>query len=77
MNPDGKNLVAGNLSRGILSLAGPMLASAVLQHVQSLIDLFWVGRLGSESVAGVALAALAFPLAGFLLRGLTCGMDID
>ncbi len=28
-------------------------------------------------VAGVVLAAVAFPLAGFLLRGLACNMDID
>jgi len=73
MNPDGKNLVAGNLSRGILSLAGPMLASAVLQHVQSLIDLFWVGRLGSESVAGVALAGVVMMAVFPVIMGISTG----
>ena len=30
--------------------------SALLQNAQSLIDLFWVGRLGSDAVAALAVS---------------------
>jgi Na+-driven multidrug efflux pump len=67
-------LTDGHLLRGLLQLAGPMAVSALLQNAQALIDLFWVGRIGSHAVAGVAvggtiqmlLLPLALWLPGFL-----------
>ena len=50
------HLTHGRLRYGILFLAGPMFASALLQNVQSLVDLFWVGRLGADAVAALALS---------------------
>ncbi len=73
MNGKKNNLVSGNLTQGILSLAGPMLASAVLQHAQSLVDLFWVGRLGSESVAAVALAGVVLMALFPVVMGISTG----
>ena len=49
-------LLAGSLPRAVLLLAGPMFISSVLQNAQSLIDLYWVGRLGPVSVAALALS---------------------
>lgn len=44
----------------------PMFAAAVLQNLQSLIDLFWVGRLGASSVAALAMSGavlmMIFPI---------------
>lgn len=61
------SLISGNLTKGVFKLAGPMFVSAILQNVQSLIDLFWVGRLGSQPVAalgiGVTLLMMLFPIA--------------
>ncbi len=64
----GNNLLTrGSLTKGVFSLAAPMFVSAILQNAQSLIDLFWVGRLGSEAVAalgiGVTIIMLLFPVA--------------
>jgi putative MATE family efflux protein len=56
-----------------MRLSGPLLLSAALQNVQSLIDLFWVGRLGSTAVAGVALSATVFMLLFPMIMGLTSG----
>ncbi len=48
-------LTDGPIARALLRLSGPMMVSALLQNAQSLIDLFWVGRLGPTSMAAVAM----------------------
>jgi len=40
------HLTSGSLLKGLVGLAGPMLAAALLQNLQTMIDLFWVGKLG-------------------------------
>lgn len=71
--PDSFELTSGSLSRGLMRLTGPLLLSALLQNAQSLIDLFWVGRLGSVAVAGVALSGVVFMLLFPMIMGLTSG----
>jgi len=70
---DRKAITDGNLIPAILYLAGPMLIGAVLQNVQNLIDLFWVGRLGATSVAAVAMAGTILMLLYPMLMGLALG----
>lgn len=67
------NLTQGNLLRGLFKLAGPMFVSAVLQNVQSLIDLFWVGRLGSNSVAALAMSGTVLMLLFPIVIGMSTG----
>jgi putative MATE family efflux protein len=59
--------------RAILALATPMLIGAILQNVQSLIDLFWVGRLGPEAVAAVSISSTILMLLFPMLMGLATG----
>ncbi|MDD5704903.1 MAG: MATE family efflux transporter [Kiritimatiellae bacterium] len=66
-------LLQGRLDTAVLSLAGPMFASALLQNAQSLIDLFWVGRLGSSAVAALALAGTVLMALFPLTMGLATG----
>jgi putative MATE family efflux protein len=66
-------LLHGNLLRGLLRLATPMLAGALLQNLQSVIDLFWVGRLGPEALAAVALGATVIMVLFPVLMGLSVG----
>jgi putative MATE family efflux protein len=66
-------LTEGGLLHGLLHLAGPMFVSSVLQNAQTLIDLFWVGRLGSSAVAGVAVAGTILMLLFPMVLGLTIG----
>jgi putative MATE family efflux protein len=60
------DLTEGTLTAALFRLAAPMLASAVLQNVQSLIDLLWVRKLGSVAVAGIGLGGtvlmMLFPI---------------
>lgn len=50
-----------------------MLISGALQEMQSLIDLFWVGRLGSHAVAAVSLSGIFLFLFSPVAMGLMVG----
>jgi|GEM_PF-2174714 len=65
-------LTQGPLVRALAVLSAPMLVSALLQNLQSVIDLFWVGRLGPQALAAVALSStilmVLFAIGGQYLR---------
>lgn len=66
-------LTEGNVLRALWRLAMPMLASAVLHNAQTLVDLFWVGRLGPAAVASVAMAGTVIMVLFPILMGLSTG----
>ncbi len=66
-------LLEGSILAVIHRLAVPMLISALLQNLQTLIDLFWVGRLGPHAIAGVALSGVVVMLLLPGLMGLSTG----
>src|SRR4029450_8932171 len=51
-----EDLTTGSLVRHLLKTTGFMLVTMVFQTLYFLIDLYWVGRLGKEAVAGVGIA---------------------
>src|SRR4051795_13404012 len=51
-----QDLTTGSLSRHLLKTTGFMLVTMLFQTLYFLVDLYWVGRLGKEAVAGVAIA---------------------
>ena len=67
------DLTEGRILRAIGQLATPMLVAGVLQNLQSLIDLFWVGRLGPAAVAGVAMSGTVLMVLYPLLMGAATG----
>src|SRR5271155_4740696 len=50
-----QDYTAGNLNLAILLLAIPMVLEMVLESLFAVVDVFWVGRLGANSVATVGL----------------------
>jgi putative MATE family efflux protein len=50
------DLTTGPVTRHLLKTASFMLVTMVFQTLYFLIDLYWVGRLGKEAVAGVGVA---------------------
>jgi putative MATE family efflux protein len=50
-----------------------MLVSALLQNLQSVIDLFWVGRLGPTAVAAVAMGGTILMVLFPMLMGMSVG----
>jgi putative MATE family efflux protein len=51
-----QDLTTGPLTRHLLKTTGFMLVMMVFQTLYFLIDLYWVGRLGTSAVAGVGIA---------------------
>ena len=51
-----QDLTSGSITRHLLKTTSFMLVTMVFQTLYFLIDLYWVGRLGTEAVAGVAIA---------------------
>ncbi|HEX7239849.1 MAG TPA: MATE family efflux transporter [Longimicrobiaceae bacterium] len=51
-----KDLTTGPVSRHLLATTGFMLVMMLFQTMYFLIDLYWVGRLGTAAVAGVSIA---------------------
>jgi MATE family, multidrug efflux pump len=50
------DLTTGSVTRHLLKTTSFMLVTMLFQTLYFLVDLYWVGRLGKEAVAGVSLA---------------------
>src|ERR687895_1525951 len=50
------DLTTGPITRHLLKTTSFMLVMMAFQTLYFLVDLYWVGRLGTEAVAGVAIA---------------------
>jgi len=48
-----RDLTQGSLFRQLISLALPLMAISFIQMTYNLVDILWIGRLGSKSVAAV------------------------
>ena len=66
-------LINGSIPRSIFVLALPLLVRAVLQSLQSVVDIFWVGKLGPTSLAAVAMASTVIMAFFPLLIGIGTG----
>jgi putative MATE family efflux protein len=51
-----QDLTTGSLTNHLLKTTGFMLVSMIFQTLYILVDLFWVGRLGTDAIAAVGLA---------------------
>ena len=65
-------LTEGSIFKALVKLSIPLILTNILQTAYNLTDTFWVGRLGSVSVAAVSLA---FPIV-FIIVSLGSGMAI-
>src|SRR5688572_28652877 len=51
-----EDLTTGSISRHLLKTTSFMLVTMVFQTLYFLVDLYWVGRLGKEAIAGLGIA---------------------
>ena len=51
-----EDLTTGSITRHLLKTTSFMLVMMVFNTLYFLIDLYWVGRLGTDAVAGVGVA---------------------
>ncbi len=69
----GRDWTKGNILNNLLSLAWPVIISSTITSIGPVIDMIWVGKLGSTSVAGVGVAAMLVTLLDALKMGLDMG----
>jgi putative MATE family efflux protein len=61
-------LTEGPLLAGLFAISLPIIASNLLQSVLEVVDLYFVGRLGADAIAGVAMSTtIIFVLATFVI----------
>jgi putative MATE family efflux protein len=63
----------GSIIHNLLSLTWPIFISYILNMIGPFVDLIWVGRLGTASVAGVGIASMVVMLLTASTMGLTIG----
>ncbi|MDP2939202.1 MAG: MATE family efflux transporter [Candidatus Omnitrophota bacterium] len=68
-----RDLTQGPILKNIVYLAFPLMVSFALNTTQSLIDMFWVGRLGSEAIAAVAMSGTIIMVVVTLFFGISTG----
>ena len=68
-----KELTSGPITPKVLSLTGPLMVIAILNSTLHLIDMFWVGKLGKDSIAAVAIGGTIMMVVFATLIGLTRG----
>lgn len=78
LNPEPRTLstsplTTGSVWKGLMGLAGPMFIATTLQNLQSVIGLFWVGRLGSDAVAALAMSGTVLMMLFPVVMGLSTG----
>lgn len=70
----GKDWTQGSIMGNLLRLSWPMVITSTLMMLGPTIDMIWVGKLGSASVAGVGVAGIAVQLTMGAMMGLAMGM---
>jgi putative MATE family efflux protein len=68
-----RDLTKGPISGHLLQLSGFLVVSMIFQTLYFLVDLYFVGRLGKEAIAGVALAGNVTMIVLALTQALSVG----
>lgn len=71
-----EEIAEGSLARVLVVLAGPLVVQNFALVAQSVVDLFWVGRLGQTPVAAVGLATVVVGLVTVPLRAFFTGSQV-
>ncbi len=67
------DLTKGNTVRNIWVLAFPMILGNILQTAFHVVDMIWVGRLGPEAIASVAMSGVVLLVIITLIMGVSTG----
>jgi putative MATE family efflux protein len=69
-----KDWTQGSVFRNLLALSWPMVVMESMWVVSQIVDLIWVGRLGSQSMAGVGLANIILGMVMAVDIGMVAGV---
>ncbi|MFQ6082354.1 MAG: MATE family efflux transporter [Candidatus Aminicenantia bacterium] len=73
MNQDRIDLTSGSIPKTIWILAWPMMMGNVLQTTFNVVDMIFVGKLGPEAIAAVAMSGIILMLVITLIIGVATG----
>ncbi len=67
------DLTSGSISENIWRLAIPIMAGVILQNAFNIVDMIFVGRLGPEAIAAVAMSGILIGIIMIVLMGVSIG----
>lgn len=70
------DLTAGNVIKVLTALAIPIMGSSLLQFTYNLVDMLWVGALGTDAVASVGSASFFIGLGNSIISLVVIGTGI-
>lgn len=68
-----RDLLQGNIARNVWALATPMMLENILQTTFNVVDMIWVGRLGENALAAVAMSGSILMVIMTLIIGIATG----
>lgn len=69
-----KDLTKGSIIGNLWSLSWPMTISTTIMMLGPIIDMVWIGKLGSPEMAGVGISGIVVSLINSLIMGLFTGL---
>jgi putative MATE family efflux protein len=69
-----KDLTKGSIISNLWSLSWPMTVSTTIMMLGPIIDMVWIGKLGSADMAGVGISGIVVSLINSLIMGLFTGL---
>lgn len=74
MNPE--YLLKGNIVKALITLALPIMGTAFMQMANQIVDMIWIGRLGSDSVASIGTAGFFVWLSMSIIALVQVGTEV-
>jgi putative MATE family efflux protein len=69
-----KDLTKGSITGNLWTLSWPITVTTTIMMVGPIIDMIWIGKLGSAEMAGVGISAIIVALINSLIMGLFTGL---
>jgi putative MATE family efflux protein len=73
-SPFERDWTKGSITNALFSLAWPMTISTSIMMLGPIIDMIWIGKLGSAEMAGVGISGIIVMMADSLVSGLWTGL---
>ena len=73
-NTSRRDLIRGSIPRNLWNMAWPQMADSALTVVDQIADLFWAGRMGYRTIAGLGVAQIFMLIYSTARIGLDTGM---
>lgn len=70
------DLLRGHITKGLAALALPIMGTAFLQMANQIVDMIWIGRLGSDAVAAIGTAGFFVWLSMSIISLIQVGTEV-